>query len=83
MSASAPLNRKRPRRNRPTQAFYYYLSEVGKTMQQTVLDVLAYWKTLALPVRHLMYGIPSLRCLSRSRLRLSMLHSISPSLFLL
>ena len=36
-------------------AFYYYLSEVGKTMQQTVLDVLAYWKQLALPVRHLMY----------------------------
>ena len=35
MSASALLNRKRPRRNRPTQAFYYYLSEVGKTMQVT------------------------------------------------
>jgi len=36
-------------------AFYYYLSEVGKTMQQTILDVLSYWKTLALPVQHLMY----------------------------
>ena len=24
-------------------------------MQQTVLDVLAYWQTLALPVKHLMY----------------------------
>ena len=76
MSASALLNRKRPRRNRPTQAFYYYLSEVGKTMQQTVLDVLAYWKTLALPVRHLMYSIPSLRRLSRWRLRLFLPHSI-------
>jgi len=76
MSASAPLNRKRPRRNRPTQAFYYYLSEVGKTMQQTVLDVLAYWKTLALPVRHLMYGIPSLRRLACWRLRSFSLHSI-------
>ena len=36
-------------------AFYYYLAEAGKTMQQTILDVLAYWATLALPVKHLMY----------------------------
>jgi len=31
------------------------LAEAGKTMQQTILDVLAYWGTLALPVKHLMY----------------------------
>lgn len=44
--------------NPPTavsQAYYYYLAEPVKTMQQTVLDVLAYLNTLALPVRHLMY----------------------------
>jgi hypothetical protein len=36
-------------------AYYYYNTFPSLSMQQTILDVLAYWKTLALPVMHLMY----------------------------
>jgi hypothetical protein len=36
-------------------AYYYYLSEPGKNMQETVVDVLHYWDSLELPYRHVMY----------------------------
>jgi hypothetical protein len=36
-------------------AYYYYNSEVGRTMQDTVVDALAYWADLSLPTRHVMY----------------------------
>ena len=39
----------------PHDPDYYYLSEPGKDMQDTVMDVLSYWQGLGLPVRHLMY----------------------------
>ena len=45
-------------------AYYYYLSEPGKTMQTTVVDVLAYWKQLNLPTRHVMYD--SWWCVARA-----------------
>ena len=61
-STNLSRTRVRTHTNRPphpthpvSQAYYYYLTEPAKTMQQTVLDVLAYLNTLALPVRHLMY----------------------------
>ena len=36
-------------------AFYYYLAEMGQTMQGTMIDVIAYWKSLALPLQYVMY----------------------------
>ena len=36
-------------------AYYYYLSEPGKNMQETVVDALAYWDSLNLPTQHVMY----------------------------
>lgn len=36
-------------------AFYYYHTVPAKNMQQTVTDALAYWDSLQLPTRHVMY----------------------------
>jgi hypothetical protein len=36
-------------------AYYYYNTEKGKTMQQTMDDLVQYLKSLSLPVRHFMY----------------------------
>jgi hypothetical protein len=36
-------------------AFYYYNSEPGKSMQETVVDSLAEWTAIGLPTRHVMY----------------------------
>lgn len=39
----------------PNTHSYYYNTVPGKDMQDTVIDAVAYWKQLGLPLRHLMY----------------------------
>jgi len=43
-------------------AYYYYNTESGKNMQQTMDDVVQYYKTLDLPLRHVMVSLFSFPC---------------------
>ena len=61
-------------------AYYYYNTEVGKNMQQTVVDALKYWDSLSLPYQHVMYdscvywppALPLASCVSPPHLFVSL-----------